>query len=63
MWLPWQDHLRDLCVDALIPMLLVVETIANDSRVSLLISTVSFLVAHFDEQWVMGYQPPKYHHT
>lgn len=55
MWLPWEDHLRHLRVDVLIPMLLVVEKIANDTSVSLLISTVSFLLVHFDEQWVMGY--------
>ena len=34
MWLPWEDHLRHLRVDVLTPMLLVVETIANDSSVS-----------------------------
>lgn len=50
-----RPHLRHLCVDVLILMLLAVETIADDSSVSLLISTVSFLLVHFDEQWVMGY--------
>ena len=50
-----RPHLRHLCVDVLILMLLAVETIANDSSVSLLTSTVSFLLVHLDEQWVMGY--------
>lgn len=54
-WLPRGKHLRYLWVDVLILILLGMETVMSGNRVRPLLSTMSFLLVHFDEQYATGY--------